>query len=37
MQFAMFGLPALAQVLTQTTWMPLALGVNQINILRKPG
>jgi SAM-dependent methyltransferase len=36
-QFAMFGLPALAQVLTQTTWMPLALGVNQINILRKPG
>jgi SAM-dependent methyltransferase len=36
LQFAVFGMPALAQVLTQTTFMPLALGVNQINILRKP-
>lgn len=35
LQFATFGLPALVQVLTQTTFMPLALGVNQINILRK--
>ncbi len=35
-QFALFGGPAFAQVLTQTTLMPLALGVNQINIMRKP-
>jgi SAM-dependent methyltransferase len=34
-QFGLFGLPALAQVLTQTTYMPLALGVNQINIALK--
>lgn len=34
-QFAAFGLPALAQVLTQTTVTPLALGVNQICIARK--
>jgi hypothetical protein len=36
LQFALFGFPALAQVMTRTTWMPLALGVNQINIMRKP-
>lgn len=35
LQFALFGAPALAQVMTRTTFMPLALGVNQINILRK--
>lgn len=35
LQFALFGLPAFAQVITRTTFMPLALGVNQINIVRK--
>jgi SAM-dependent methyltransferase len=35
-QFGMFGLPAFLQVITRTTWMPLSLGVNQININRKP-
>ncbi len=35
-QFGLFGLPALFQVLTRTTWTPLALGVNQIMIARKP-
>jgi 2-polyprenyl-3-methyl-5-hydroxy-6-metoxy-1,4-benzoquinol methylase len=35
-QFALFGLPALAQVISQTTFNPLALGVNQILIARKP-
>jgi 2-polyprenyl-3-methyl-5-hydroxy-6-metoxy-1,4-benzoquinol methylase len=34
-QFAFFGLPALGQVITRTTWTPLALGVNQIGIARK--
>jgi 2-polyprenyl-3-methyl-5-hydroxy-6-metoxy-1,4-benzoquinol methylase len=34
-QFGMFGLPALAQVVTRTTWTPLRLGVNQIGIARK--
>lgn len=34
-QFALFGLPALAQVITQTTLTPLSMGVNQINIVRK--
>jgi SAM-dependent methyltransferase len=34
-QFGMLGLPALAQVVTQTTFTPLALGVNQIVIARK--
>lgn len=36
LQFAMFGLPAFAQVVTRTTFTPLSLGVNQINIVRKP-
>jgi SAM-dependent methyltransferase len=36
-QFGMFGLPAFAQVATRTTLTPLALGVNQIGIFRKPG
>ena len=36
LQFALFGFPALVQVMTRTTWIPLALGVNQINIVRKP-
>lgn len=36
LQFAMFGLPAFLQVVTRTTFTPLALGVNQINIVRKP-
>lgn len=34
-QFGLFGLPAFAQVVTRTTLTPLALGVNQINVLRK--
>ena len=34
-QFAVLGLPALAQVLTRTTFTPLSLGVNQIMIARK--
>lgn len=34
-QFGMFGLPALAQVITRTTLTPLAFGVNQIGIFRK--
>jgi len=34
-QFGLFGLPALAQVLTRTTWTPLSAGVNQILIARK--
>jgi 2-polyprenyl-3-methyl-5-hydroxy-6-metoxy-1,4-benzoquinol methylase len=34
-QFAVLGLPALAQVVTRTTFTPLALGVNQIGIARK--
>jgi len=34
-QFGIFGLPALAQVITRTTFMPLSLGVNQIGIARK--
>jgi SAM-dependent methyltransferase len=36
LQFGLFGFPAFLQVVTRTTWMPLALGVNQINIVRKP-
>jgi 2-polyprenyl-3-methyl-5-hydroxy-6-metoxy-1,4-benzoquinol methylase len=36
LQFAFFGFPAFAQVMTRTTLMPLALGVNQVNIVRKP-
>jgi hypothetical protein len=36
LQFAFFGLPALAQVLTRTTLTPLSMGVNQINIVRRP-
>ena len=34
-QFAIFGAPAFAQVVTRTSFMPLSLGVNQINIYRK--
>ena len=34
-QFALFGLPALAQVLTRGTFNPLNWGVNQIVIARK--
>jgi SAM-dependent methyltransferase len=34
-QFGFFGLPAFGQVITRTTWTPLALGVNQIGIARK--
>lgn len=34
-QFAVFGVPALFQVLTRTTWTPLTMGVNQIVIARK--
>ena len=36
-QFGLFGLPALAQVVTRTTYTPTALGVNQINIAIKIG
>jgi 2-polyprenyl-3-methyl-5-hydroxy-6-metoxy-1,4-benzoquinol methylase len=35
MQFGLFGLPALIQVLTRTTFTPLSMGVNQIAITRK--
>lgn len=35
-QFGLFGWPAFLQVLTRTTFMPLSLGVNQINIVKKP-
>lgn len=35
LQFGLFGLPALAQVLTRTTFTPLSLGVNQIGIACK--
>ena len=34
-QFAFFGLPAFAQVVTQTTLNPLTAGVNQVCIARK--
>jgi len=34
-QFGVFGLPALAQVVTRTTFTPLAMGVNQVAIARK--
>lgn len=34
-QFGVFGLPALAQVITQTTWTPLQFGVNQVGIAKK--
>jgi hypothetical protein len=34
-QFALFGAPALLQVASQTAFMPLTLGVNQIMIARK--
>lgn len=34
-QFALFGAPALLQVVTRTTFTPLTLGVNQIAITRK--
>lgn len=37
MQFGLFGLPALFQVVTRTTWTPLSMGVNQIGIARKNG
>ncbi len=35
LQFALLGFPALLQVLTRSTFMPLSLGVNQIVIARK--
>jgi 2-polyprenyl-3-methyl-5-hydroxy-6-metoxy-1,4-benzoquinol methylase len=34
-QFGIFGLPALLQVVTRTTFTPLSMGVNQIGIARK--
>lgn len=34
-QFGLFGLPALFQVVTRTTWTPLKMGVNQIVIAKK--
>lgn len=37
LQLAVFGAPALVQVLTRSTFMPLALGVNQVVLARKPG
>lgn len=36
-QLAILGLPALAQVLTTGTWMPVSLGVNQVLVARAPG
>lgn len=36
-QFGLFGLPALVQVLTQGAFIPTSQGVNQIVIARKPG
>ncbi|MBZ0295475.1 MAG: class I SAM-dependent methyltransferase [Anaerolineae bacterium] len=36
-QFGLFGVPALLQVVTRTTSTPLSLGVNQIGIARKNG
>lgn len=35
LQFALFGFPAFLQVMTRTTFMPLSMGVNQINVVRK--
>lgn len=35
-QFALFGAPAFLQVISRTTLIPTAWGVNQINIMRKP-
>ncbi|MBX3080622.1 MAG: class I SAM-dependent methyltransferase [Anaerolineae bacterium] len=35
LQFAAFGFPAFVQVMTQTTFTPLSLGVNQVCIARK--
>lgn len=35
LQFALFGLPALVQVATRGTWMPLSMGVNQVGLARK--
>lgn len=35
-QFGMFGFPAFLQVMTRTTFMPISMGVNQINVMRKP-
>lgn len=34
-QFGLLGLPALAQVVTRTTFTPLTMGVNQVAIARK--
>jgi SAM-dependent methyltransferase len=34
-QFGVLGLPALVQVMTKTTFTPLALGVNQVAVTRK--
>lgn len=34
-QFGLFGLPALAQVVTRTTFTPLSMGVNQVAVARK--
>ena len=36
LQFALFGIPVLLQVLTRTTLNPLDWGVNQIIVARKP-
>lgn len=35
LQFAFFGVPALVQVVTQTTFNPLSMGVNQVCVARK--
>jgi len=34
-QFGILGVPALIQVLTRTTFMPLSMGVNQVLVARK--
>ena len=35
LQFAFFGFPAFLQVMSQSSFIPLSLGVNQVNILLK--
>lgn len=35
-QFAVFGMPALLQVITRRSFIPTRWGVNQINLFRKP-
>jgi SAM-dependent methyltransferase len=36
LQFAFFGFPAFLQVMSRSSFIPLSLGVNQINVFLKP-